>query len=114
MRYLFNEKLADRMLLSVDEKNNLNKLYEELHCLINKAANTSDTNELSEIDKSIEVLELEMQKQWKFEPSKNKCSYWYQIPGCTCPKLDNAERWGTPNRIYTVNCPVHSYLFGTK
>lgn len=54
----------------------------------------------------IEQIEYELQELWGFAKDKN-FHRWFDVPKCTCPKLDNEERIGTSYRIIAVHCPVH-------
>lgn len=55
----------------------------------------------------VESLEYTLQLLWGFPVDKSFHSYWFKLKGCTCPKLDNRERFGTGRRIITDNCPYH-------
>ncbi len=52
------------------------------------------------------ALEFEQQRLWKFTLDANYHRF-FDLPGCTCPKLDNAERVGSPHKIHNVDCPIH-------
>jgi hypothetical protein len=43
---------------------------------------------------------------WGFDQNPN-FHHWYTVPKCRCPKLDNAERWGTSYGIVSGSCPIH-------
>ena len=55
----------------------------------------------------IEEIEYTLQDMWKFEKDRTKHSYWYKIKGCTCPVLDNKDRWGVDQRVISVDCKWH-------
>jgi len=55
----------------------------------------------------MEELEFRLQKVWKFEQDRNKHSWWFQVPHCTCPKIDNWEGCSVGRRIINSACPVH-------
>ena len=50
-----------------------------------------------------------LQKVWKFDNNDSYIKFW-TFPKCTCPKMDNEDRY--PIGFYIVNgeCPIH----GTK
>lgn len=54
----------------------------------------------------IEDVEFTLQGLWRFDRSKNHHTHWIDIKGCTCPKLDNQEQWGT-GCITVSDCPWH-------
>lgn len=52
------------------------------------------------------ALEFEQQALWNF-PQDKTYHRFFEFPGCTCPKHDNAERLGTAFKIYASDCPIH-------
>jgi hypothetical protein len=55
----------------------------------------------------LEDIELSMQKGWKFEPTRDHHTWWYRWNHCVCPKLDNDDMRGVPQRVYNLSCPHH-------
>jgi hypothetical protein len=55
----------------------------------------------------IEDLNFQMQELWGFNRDAD-FHHWYEVPRCTCPKMDNKDRFGTNQRIYSSECPVHN------
>ena len=53
-----------------------------------------------------QALEFEQQALWNFPRDANFHFFW-AFPGCTCPKIDNRERWGTGMAIRSDACPIH-------
>lgn len=47
-----------------------------------------------------------LQEAWKFPKNDNFIRFW-EVPRCTCPKMDNEERCGVGHFIVSCNCPVH-------
>lgn len=54
----------------------------------------------------IEDMEFTLQGLWKFDRSIDHHTHWIEIKGCTCPKMDNRDHWGT-GRITISDCPWH-------
>lgn len=52
------------------------------------------------------ALEAQQQRLWNFKVDK-RYNHFFDFPGCTCPKLDNAERVGTDYTITAHDCPLH-------
>jgi hypothetical protein len=50
--------------------------------------------------------EFDLQDLWGFTPDKNYHMFW-TMEGCTCPKMDNRDAWGTPYHVYNGSCPIH-------
>lgn len=55
----------------------------------------------------VENLEYTLQLLWGFPLDKSFHTYWFELRDCTCPKMDNRERFGKGYRIITDNCPYH-------
>ncbi len=63
--------------------------------------------EIQDYGKLVEEFEFALQEAWGFEKSADHHSHWYDVPHCSCPKMDNRDNWGTPYRIMNVSCIVH-------
>jgi len=85
-------------------------LTHEDRCRIFEAMeDTDDVEDLRMYAQQIETLEFEQQKLWGFEPN-NTYHRWWEVPKCTCPKLDNADRYPSKYRIIAGNCPIHAHI----
>lgn len=62
---------------------------------------------LAELREELRILELQLQIAWGFTADERHHIYWYQIPHCKCPILDNMERKGISQKIISALCPVH-------
>jgi len=62
----------------------------------------------------IEELEFQLQECWQFPKDISYHYYWKELPGCTCPRLDNDDLRGTGMRIYDGRCPYHKHLIKEK
>ena len=53
-----------------------------------------------------DALEGEQQELWGFDrnPAFRR---WFDLPGCSCPKVDNADMLGTGMRVISAECPAH-------
>lgn len=56
----------------------------------------------------VEDLEYRLQDAWGFPRNRDYHSWWYRVPHCNCPQLDNYDYYGTPFRIFVETCPVHN------
>jgi hypothetical protein len=61
----------------------------------------------SDVPAHTTALEYKLQNLWGFPADKNKHKYWYQVKGCTCPKLDNLDTYGVKERWIADACPYH-------
>ena len=57
---------------------------------------------------AIERMEFKLQEAWGFPQDASYHSYQDRLCGCTCPWLDNRERYGVDQRIVSGDCPYHS------
>ena len=47
-----------------------------------------------------------LQAAWGFPLDLNYHMFW-EMEGCTCPKMDNRDSWGTMYHYYDYDCPLH-------
>lgn len=97
------------LLETQDCQENLERI-KELHRyrlqLEDKMHEEGDHKTLKLYDFLYTQLELSLQDAWKFPRNANFHRFW-ERPKCTCPKLDNEDRY--PSGVYVVNlgCPLH-------
>lgn len=53
-----------------------------------------------------DCLESEQQKLWNFKVDESYHRF-FDFPGCSCPRMDNTERLGTPYKIFSEDCLIH-------
>jgi hypothetical protein len=78
------------------------KLKEVMKAFLEKG----DFSSLRKKAKEMTALEFELQDLWRFERDES-FHEWYELPGCTCPKMDNRERKGTKYQMCNSDCPLH-------
>ena len=54
--------------------------------------------------------EFYLQSLWGFPLDANYHMFW-NLPGCTCPKIDNYDSWGTVYHIVASDCPLHGGMY---
>jgi hypothetical protein len=82
-------------------------LYSDLEFLLNNGVHVKTDEERKKLVKMVENIEYDLQECWGFNKDVSFHSYWYRIKGCTCPKIDNADRFGTEVRVYNAGCKFH-------
>ena len=110
-----NTNLMMEQSLTTDEIRNIIKLHKRLNEIFDEENKIIENKEISEIDKkhlmklSQEVKEIEfnLQKNWHFDQDEKYHTWWYKQPACSCPKLDNADRFGYEYKIYSSDCILH-------
>lgn len=98
-------ELAKAKNLSDETIATLNKLYLVLHTVTKNPAERSSDPKV--VVSMIEGIEYTLQLLWGFPMDRNFHKYWYKINGCTCPKLDNMDVYGTEYRYLNKECPFH-------
>jgi hypothetical protein len=102
-----NQQLANRQHVS-DEQLAALVMSHQLKAVIFEAARLSlnEPLKLKMLAAMFDALEFEQQELWNFPRDANFHFFW-DFPGCTCPKLDNRERWGTGQALRSHSCPIH-------
>ena len=58
---------------------------------------------------AIKDIEYQMQANWNFNQDANYHTWWYRMPKCSCPTMDNEERFGV-SKIISHKCIIHKHL----
>lgn len=87
----------------------LQSMIKQCNILISLAAQEGDKVKLKQFSELLESIEDSLQLSWGFAADRDKHIHWLNNVDCKCPKLDNRELWGTGERIYSGDCPVHNY-----
>ena len=68
---------------------------------------TDDIAELRKLANIWKLNEFKKQTAFNFEPDVNFHRFW-ELPKCTCPKLDNLDTYGMGMRYISSTCPIHN------
>jgi hypothetical protein len=105
-----NENLAKQQKITEKQREKLSLLYEEIYKVFDEAKNDTNLEENgSKYRTKIKELEFQLQENWNFEKDELKHTWWNRVPGCTCPTMDNNERFGI-EKIINCSCPIHNEL----
>lgn len=107
--YYLNGNLAIANKVTDEELEQIKALHVkklDLFDIATQAAAANNTDLLKSLAAELQQIEFDMQKAWHF-PQDHTFHEWYAIPGCRCPKMDNAEARGVDRRIYSGACPIH-------
>ncbi len=76
----------------------------------------TDKQTIEDFNSELELLEFSAQTAWKFNKDPSYHNWWLDMPGCTCPVMDNREREGIPTagKIYSGDCPWHGWFDENK
>lgn len=88
------------------------KLFEEARDFLIKKANKGylnkkDQRKIKKFTDGLTELEFGAQKAWGFAQDSKYHLWWMDMPGCSCPKMDNRERQGIGYYITDTSCPWH-------
>jgi len=108
--------ISSRLLDKQNAWGNLDRL-KEIHLMrlskidemeqVASAAPLETRAELLQIlSKIITELDFKLQEAWGFDRNARMHRFW-ELPGCSCPQMDNEERLGTGFHIIDGLCPIH-------
>ena len=103
--------ISPTFLDNTNSWNNVEKLkecYNTKFKLYEQIASCDDSMSIKQIAIEIKDLKMNIQELFNLKRSSDHFRFW-EMPKCSCPKMDNAEHWGTAYKIYTQNCIVHGY-----
>lgn len=67
----------------------------------------TDGAKLRELADQVTKIEFELQEAWRFPRNIDYHKFW-ELPHCSCPKMDNNDNWGTPYHVYSEKCILHA------
>jgi hypothetical protein len=104
---VLNGSLAQRQGVSDEAMAALVTSHQLRHVLFTAAEQVkSEPLKLRMLARMFTALEFEQQRLWNFALD-DRFHHFFELPGCTCPKLDNLERLGTSYSIRALDCPIH-------
>lgn len=103
---MINKSLANERKLGEETIESIEILQEEVRKLEYLCNNSISTDRMRSLSKVWTDLNYALQGLWGFSRSKRFHRFWL-LSSCTCPKIDNEERW--PSGFYVINssCPLH-------
>lgn len=104
-----NPILIARQELKEEDLDKIVELHGELHQVFDEmeAETPENVTRLRQLAIVVKQLEFDLQDAWGFPKDEDWHSWWFQVPHCRCPNLDNWDLIGTKLRITTQICPVH-------
>lgn len=99
---MINMALAAQQKITDEGIEKLNALYKVLDEVISRPEYFDNPV------RQIEQLEFKLQKLWKFPQDARYHTHWVKIKGCTCPKMDNKNFFGSDICLVNQTCPWHS------
>lgn len=99
---MLNKQLLEKQGIDEEGEKLILSLHEQLQDVLHRPKAYENPVDL------IEDLEYCLQNAWKFGRDRDKHSWWMEIKGCTCPRMENLDRCGTTYRVISGNCPWHN------
>lgn len=75
--------------------------------LFNLMEESDDVESLKAYAEKVTATEYFMQEAWGFDRNSDFHKYWFTMPNCSCPTMDNEEMIGTKYRITSMECIIH-------
>ncbi len=101
-----NVLLVKKQNLSADTIEMLKMTHVARAIIFTTMRNTNVTIALKRLALIFENLEYIQQELWGFEKNKNN-HMWFEVPKCSCPKLDNIDYNSSELRIIDRKCIIH-------
>jgi len=103
---MINKKMLKEQKAELNEKAIISKT-KEIYDLFKKVKKLPEKSKRKDIVEQLKQFEFQLQELWNFERDIKKHRYWYLIPHCRCPKMDNDDCFGINRRIINLECPWH-------
>jgi len=104
--YSVNNNLVIRQNIGLEDVKRIVKLQTIRFYFYDLIELSDDKEEIRRLAKFITQLEFQLQVLWNFKQDENM-HRWFDIPKCSCPKMDNADNLGTPYKIINPKCIIH-------
>jgi hypothetical protein len=101
-----NRRLVIKQGLTAEEIELLKDTHVVRRILFNCMEATDDAIHLRRFAKVFEELENCQQELWKFGANKS-FHRWFEVPKCSCPKLDNQDCLGSEVDVVDLTCKIH-------
>jgi len=107
MIVVLNEALVKKQNITEKQRDTLYGLYNELSDIFCAASDYDEEIDMTRDDINGRITELEynLQDNWNFPRDKSMHRYWYRLPQCTCPIMDNDDM--TMQDVIMTDCPWH-------
>mgnify|MGYP001813114494 FL=1 len=112
MTVVLNERLLEKQGIDEEGAQRIIALHEKRENMFDlmRALDPEDPQQrisLREWAEKVEELEFELQDAWGFPQTRDMHSWWYRLPHCKCPIMDNMDVMGTDLRYFNGDCPIH-------
>lgn len=105
-KYKLNTNLIRERQLTDIQVRAIEKIHEERLAIEETMANTDHPELLHQLFSLWTDNQLRLQAAWGFTPDDTYHKFW-RVPRCTCPQLDNEDRYPSKAMVISDACPVH-------
>jgi hypothetical protein len=103
-----NPRLARRQGLSKESVDKIIELHKKAYDILDAAKTLEKDDTPKYYNEALKALEFNMQEVWGFSQDANYHTWWLNMPGCTCPQMDNRDpAYYGRGRIISGDCPIH-------
>lgn len=111
-----NAKLIKDNLISVDRIGKIGEIHAKRIFIMNAMEELDPEVKahliaLKSFADEIKKMEFEIQEAWGFNKDVNYHTWWFQLPHCRCPIIDNQDKIGTKYSCVLSECPLHGSKF---
>lgn len=108
-----SKRLIESQQLTEEDVAELEHLHGVREALFVMAESLNPNNSVHELQLRLyadllESVEYNMQRVWKFPQTSDLHSWWYKLPHCACPKMDNSDPIYSGSRIISGMCRIHN------
>ncbi len=106
-----NARLLDQQGIHKDKAGKvkferLKELHRSRHYVELTMKNTTAPGILKHLGYVWTMIQYALQQEWGFREDPKFHEFW-NLPKCTCPKLDNEDRHPAGKPIFNIDCPIH-------
>jgi len=110
---ILNEALLEKQGITEEGEALIRQLHIAKNRVFEEIEQTDSPVLLEELVDIVTSLEFSLQRAWGFPQSTAFHRFW-TMPKCTCPKMDNEDRYGTKQFVIAARCPLHGNKTGFK
>jgi hypothetical protein len=104
---ILNEELLIQQQVTQEAKEVIIFLHAIKDMIFKEIEETDDILQLRYLVDFLQEVEFGMQEGWNFPMDSTKHTWWLRPKKCTCPFMDNMERWGYGDFIVSSDCVLH-------
>jgi len=108
VKYFINRSLVESQGVE-DELMNLITLHQKKLCYLERMQAAGDIGDIRVLRYyAAEMIQVEfaLQDKWGFQVNSNYHKFWH-LPHCSCPTLDNEDRYPSGWYVKNQDCLVH-------